>query len=301
MPREISNPDPRESDHRDSKVFQPFPAELQPEDSSRDLQHAVSERLSLPRLRPEPLDLPRAYCYSNRVYLLRESELRALAEIGTFRAIAARDLAQLGYGGDSKRMERDIRHLREGGLVSEKVARADRTTTLRLLALTREGARLAKRSAVVSEDQTLFHGFVRLHEAKHDASLYRLYHSQAQRIESLGGRVTRVVLDLELQRNLNRELAALEPWPEERERIALRHGLAIVDEKIPIPDMRIEYDTAAMERGHLDVEIATRNYRPRELCEKARAGFSLYALPEDAACLRRVLDQYKIASGIVPL
>jgi hypothetical protein len=291
MPREISNPESRETNGRESRINRPFPAEPQPDDGQPTLERgAATERFLITRPRPEALDSPRAYYCANRVYLLRESELRTLAEIGTFRAVAAADLGGLGYGGDSKRMERDVRHLRNDGLVSLKVVRADRKSTLRLLALTREGASLVKRSALVSEDQTLFHGFVRLHEAKHDASLYRLYHAQAQRIESLGGRVTRIVLDHELQRNLNRELAALESWPEERERIAVRHGLAVVDEKIPVPDMRIEYDTAEMERRHLDVELATRNYRPQALSEKARAGFSLYALPEDAPRLRRVLD-----------
>lgn len=301
MPREISNPEPRESDVRVAKVCEAFPAEPQQEDGASNLERAVSRRLSLPRPGPETSDSHRACYCADRVYLLRESELQTLAEIGTFRAIAARDLGRLGYGGDCKRMERDLSHLRDSGLVSERVVLVDRTSTLRLLALTRDGARLARRSAVVSEEQTLFHGFIRLHEAKHDSSLYRVYHAQARRIESLGGCVTRVVLDLELQGNLNRELAALDPWAEERERIALRHGLAMVDERIPIPDMRIEYDTVEMEHGYLDVEMATRNYRPRELSEKARAGFSLYALPEDAAHLRRVLDEQKIAARIVSL
>ena len=302
MPREISNPDPRDSNEREFRITQPFSAEPQPEDSPRNLESAGdAERFPLPRHRPEALDPSRPYSCANRVYLLRESELRTLAEIGTFRALAAADLSRLAYGGNSQRMESDVRHLRDDGLVSEKVVRADRNSTLRLLALTREGARLVKQSAVVSEDQTLYHGFVKLHEVRHDASLYRLYHAHAERIESSGGRITRVVLDYELKRNLNRELATLESWQGERERIALRHGLVVVDEKIPVPDMRIEYDTAQMERGHLDVELATRNYRPRALSQKARAGFSLYALSEDAPRLRRVLDQRSITAPIVSL
>jgi hypothetical protein len=300
MPREIANPDPRESNERESRITPLLPVEPRPEDGPRNFERAAAaERLLTPR--PEAFDPPRAYDCANRVYLLRESELRTLAEVGTFRAVSAADLGRLGYGGDRRRMERDIRHLRDDGLVSEKVVRADRDSTIRLLALTREGARLAKRSGLLSAEQTLFYGFVKLHEAKHDAGLYRLYHAQAQRIESLGGRVTRVVLDYELKRDLNRELAALRSWPEERERIALRHGLAVVDEKIPVPDMRIEYDTAEMECGYVDVELATRNYRPRAVSEKARAGFSLYALPEDVPRLRRVLDQQNITARVVPL
>lgn len=303
MPREISNELPRDLEERESLTTRPFPSRpQQPADGRQNLGRAAgAERVSMPRPRPEALDTARAYYFADRVYLLRQSELRTLAEIGTFRAVAAADLGRLGYGGDSKRMEREVRHLRDEALVSEKVVPADRKSTMRLLTLTRKGARLAKRSAPISEDQMLFHGFVKPRDAKHDADLYRLYHAEARRILSSGGRVTRVVLDYELRRNLNRELGRLESWPEERERIALRHGLAVVDRKIPIPDMRIEFDTAEMHQGHVDVELATRNYRPRALSEKARAGFSLHALAEDAPRLRRVLDQQKIAVEIVPL
>jgi len=303
MPREISDDAPRDVNARESRTTRPFPTRSQdPRDGEPDLGRAAdAERFCLPRRRPEVLDTPRAYYVADRVYLLRESELRTLAEIGTFRAIAAADLGRLSYGGDAKRMEREIRHLRDDALVSEKVVRADRKSTMRLLTLTGKGARLARRSALLSEDQMLFHGFLKHREAKHDADLYRLYHAEARRIENSGGRVTRVVLDYELKRNLNRELARLALWPEEREQVALRHGLAVIDQKIPVPDMRIEYDTAEMEKGHRDVELATRNYRPRALSEKARAGFSLHALREDAPRLRRVLDQQKIAVEIFPL
>jgi hypothetical protein len=56
-----------------------------------------------------------------------------------------------------------------------------------------------------------------------------------------------------------------------------------------------------MERQHLDLELATRNYRPRALAEKAKAGFSLYARREDASRLRRVLDESEITARILSL
>jgi hypothetical protein len=254
--------------------------------------------------RPEALDSPRAHELGDRAYFLRESELHTLVEVGTFRAVVASDLARTSYGGDTQRMEREIRRLKEQSLVSEKVVRADRNHTIRLFALTKKGARLTRNSGVVPEDQVLYHGFVKPREAKHDADLYRLYHAQAERIEAAGGHVTRIVLDYELKRHLNRDLASLpleEQSDEARERIAERHGLSLVNEKIQVPDMRIEYDTAEMERKHLDLELATRNYRPRALAEKAKAGFSFYALREDASRLRRVLDEREITAEILSL
>ena len=64
---------------------------------------------------------------------------------------------------------------------------------------------------------------------------------------------------------------------------------------------RIEYDNAEMERSSLDLELATRNYRSRALAEKAIAGFSLYALREDASRIRRVLDDLEISTEIISL
>lgn len=277
---------------------------------SRDVEESPAnrqidtERPQLTQRKPEALDTPRAHYLGDRACLLRESELQTLVEVGTFRAVAAMDLASISYGGDTRRMEREIRRLEEQSLVSEKVLRADRNHLIRLFALTKEGARLARSSGVIPEDQVIYQGFVKPREAKHDAGLYRLYQAQAERIEAAGGRVARVILDYELKRNLNRELASVAPEErseEVRERIAERHGLSLVNGKIHVPDMRLDYDSAEMERKHMDLELATRNYRPRALEEKARAGFSLYALREDASRLRRILDEREITAEIFSL
>jgi hypothetical protein len=311
MPRDISSDDPRESNERESPSSnsrsKPRFAVAQgqsPAHRPSEAPYLDAERFAIAARRPETLETPRAHYLGDRAYFLRDSELRTLAEIGTFRAVAAADLARLGYGGDTQRMEREIRRLREQSLISEKVLPADRKHTIRIFALTKKGLRLARRYLGVPEEQLLFHGFVKPREAKHDANLYRLYQAEAKRITEAGGRVSRVVLDYELKRNLNRELASLpteERSEETRQSIAERHGLALVNGKIPVPDMRIEYDTAEMERKHLDLELATRNYRPRALAEKARAGFSLYALREDASRLRRVLDEREITAEILSL
>jgi len=281
-----------------------------PTEPSRDIEEPKADRQidtarpQITQRRPEALDTPRAHYLGDRACLLRESELQTLIEVGTFRAVAAIDLASISYGGDTRRMERDIRRLKEQSFVSEKVLRADRNHVIRLFALTKKGARLARSSGAVPEDQVIYHGFVKPREAKHDADLYRLYQAQVERIQAAGGRVVRVILDYELKCNLNRELASLAPEEqseEVRERIAERHGLSLVNGKIPVPDIRLEYDSAEMERKHLDLELATRNYRSRALVEKAKAGFSLYALREDAPRLRRILDEREITGEIFSL
>ncbi len=303
MSRDISSEDPREAQERNSgSATGRFSRESAPRQHRAQAEH--SDRPISTERKPEALDSPRAHYLGDRAYFLRESELKTLIEVGTFRAVAASDLARFAYGGDTQRMEREIRRLKDQSLVSEKTVREEKNQSIRLLALTRKGARLARSSGAAPEEQAIHHGFVKPREARHDAGLYRLYHAEAQRIEDAGGKLTRVVLDYELKRNLNRDLAAIpseELTDEMRDAIAKRHNLSVVDGKIPLPDMRIEYDTAEMERKHLDLELATRNYRPRALAQKAKAGFSLYAPRADASRLRRVFDEREITAEILSL
>ena len=64
--------------------------------------------------------------------------------------------------------------------------------------------------------------------------------------------------------------------------IAERHGLRVVRGTIPVPDLRIEYETADGEPARLDLELATEHYRFRNIAQKVRAGFSIYARSQDA-------------------
>lgn len=293
--RRLSSPFDSES-HVGARSMQPV--KIGPDDSRAAGRLTRNERV------PEALDSLRAHYMRDRTYFLRDSELETLAEVGRFRVIAAPDLARVSYGGDAERMEREIRRLKQQSLLAEKRLPAGQKNATRLFALTKRGARLVRKSGRVPAWQAIYHGFAKPREAKHDADLYRLYQVEVERIESTGGRATRVVLDYEIKRNLNRDLAALEEearTAEALEQIAERHGLSVVDGKIPVPDMRVEYDTSDRERQHVDLELSTRNYRPRALGEKAKAGFSLYARREDTSRLRRVLDESEITARILSL
>jgi len=308
--------DPFSSDPRDDRGSQDSPTDTR--SGTTRLGTSRNPKPTLPEIfreseRPQSLDVPqeieghdsgRTHYLGDRSYFLRESELRTLSELGTFRAISARDLARISYGGDARKMEREIRRLKENSLLSEKKIEGERGRTIRLFALTKKGARLVRTSGAVPDEQAIYHGFVKPREAKHDADLYALYHAEIERIKQAGGRPIRVLLDFELKRRVNRDLAAAssrEITPGVRAEIAERHGLAVVGGRIALPDLRIEYDSAEMERKHVDLELATRSYRPRMLAAKAKAGFSLYARREDASRLRRVLDQREITAEILSL
>jgi hypothetical protein len=253
---------------------------------------------------PEREESPRAYSLRERTFLLRSSELHALGELGKFRVIAAADLARHAYAGDAPRMERDLHHLQRQALVSERTLEISGKKTLRAITLTKAGRRLLKQTGHLPEEQAVYHGLVKPREAKHDADLYRLYYKEAARIERDGGKLLRVILDFELKRNLNRGRVALGPEktnPDELTRLAEGHGLSVVDGKTPVPDLRIEYQTAEGELRHVDLELATRHYRPQGLAAKARAGLSLYSFREDVSRLRRILDDREITAGILAL
>lgn len=230
--------------------------------------------------------------------------MHSLKEIGKFRVILVSDLAKYAYGGDRERMEKDIRALERQSLLRDKTLEISQKKTLRVVTLTKVGHRLLKNANQLPDDQPIYHGLVKPREVKHDADLYRLYQKEAARIERAGGRPVRVLLDFELKRNLNRDLALLGPEKDDQDRknqIAEKHSLQLVNGKIPVPDLRIEYETPELELRHVDLELVTRDYRPRAMAEKASAGFSLYGRSEDTSRLRRVLDEREITARILTL
>jgi hypothetical protein len=254
--------------------------------------------------RDERSDSPRAYYVRDRTYLLRNSEMHSLTEIGKFRVIAVSDLAKYAYDGNRDRMEKDIRALARQSLVRDNTLEISRKKTLRVVTLTKAGHRVLKNTNQVADDQPIYHGLVKPRKVKHDADLYRLYQKEVARIERGGGRPVRVLLDYELKRNLNHDLALLGPEQDDLDRkgeVAEKHGLQLVDGKIPVPDLRVEYETPELELRHVDLELATRDYRPRAMAAKAAAGFSMYARSEDASRLRRVLDEREITAEILTL
>jgi hypothetical protein len=239
-----------------------------------------------------------------REYSLRNSEVRTLTDVGKFRVVPTDDLARFGYQGDQAHMEADIKTLRTHGLVEQRTIEGHFSYSTKVLTLTKEGQRLLKRAQLVSSQQATYHGLVKPKEARHDAELYRLYQKVAKEIERSGGKVRRVILDLELKKDLYQAFSRMRPDRDpacERISIASQFDLKVVGDKIPIPDLRIEYEDECRDVHRLDLEVATRDYRPQGLGEKAKAGFHVFARQQDHDRLRRVLDSQEITSRIFAL
>jgi hypothetical protein len=275
--------------------------------SQRDREHGQGERDMGSDSRRSNRSAGRSrmiYRGRDREYSLRASEVRTLTDIGKFRLVSADDLAHFGYQGNRAQMEGEVRNLTRQGLVESRTIEGHSSYSTKVLTLTKDGQSLLKRTELVSSRQATYHGLVKPKEARHDADLYRLYQKVSREIERSGGKVRRVVLDFELKKDLYQALSRMRPDKDpryERIFIANQFDLKVVDGKIPIPDLRIEYEDDCRDVRRLDLEIATRDYRPQGLSEKSKAGFHMFARQQDHAKLRRVLDTQEITARIFSL
>ena len=119
-------------------------------------------------------------------------------------------------------------------------------------------------------------------------------------------KVQRMILDFELKQSVNRKLAKLQSLPAseqtEREReIAEENTLPIVNGKVALPDLRLEYEGPNQELDKVDLELVTGDYHAQGLAAKAQTGFAMYALPEDAARLRPAMSDPEIMLDILSL
>jgi hypothetical protein len=246
------------------------------------------------------------YADRDRTYALRRSEIHALTEVGKFRVVGVDDLATFVYNGDRERMRSDLRNLSRQGLIEHRGTSPLKKESRRVLTPTERGERLIRRHGFVPEDQAIYSGLVKPKEAEHDTDLYRMYHKAAVEIERKGGKVLGVQLDYELKEKLYERLGRAQARGEGetqrlKETFARDLQLPVVHGKVSFPDLRIEYATQENEIARLDLELATRHYHAGHIAEKARAGFQLYARPQDTAGLRRVRDEHEITAAILSL
>ena len=245
--------------------------------------------------------------HRDRVLTLSDAQLETMRDIGRFRTVGEDDLLRFRYEGNARKFYRDYLNLKSQGLVERRTISVGKTCKpLPVYTLTRDGKKTLKSAGLDRSNQALYAGFVKPREAPHDAGIYRMFQAEASRIEARGGRIDRVVLDFELKKKVYAELAkahnlgALE-YAERKSRIAAAHSLAVVDGKIPLPDLRIEYETADGEQACVDLELASEHYHCGQLSEKARAGFKMYGFTSTSRGSRAEWEGREITAGILSL
>jgi hypothetical protein len=249
----------------------------------------------------------RQFIDRDRVFHLSDAELQTMRDIGRFRTIGEDDLLRFRYEGNRNPLERDYLNLKAQGLVERRtVSVGQGRKPLPVYTLTRDGQRTLKRAGLDRTDQAVYAGFVKPREAAHNAGIYRMFQAEAARIEAEGSRVDRVVLDFELMKKVYSELGKARHlgalgYAERQGQIAAAFGLTVVDGKIPLPDLRIEYQTAQGEPARVDLELATEHYHRGQISAKARAGFKMYRFISTSRGSRAEWEGRELADGILSL
>jgi hypothetical protein len=232
----------------------------------------------------------------DRAYRISGRERALMTELGRFRTVAVTDLAEYRYGHHTRRLREDVANLKDQKLIRQRrVMFGKGREKFSVLVLTKEGKRVVEQEEPNPSEQTFYAGFVKPHEVAHDAAIYRMYQVEAAMIEKQGGTVRRVVLDYELKRNvyspLGRARHQLPPlqFAQRQAEVAAVNGLKVIEGKIPLPDLRIEYETAEGELAKADLELATEHYHGAHVAGKLNAGFKTYADRATAARLNAAL------------
>ena len=235
------------------------------------------------------------------------AERQTMQEIGRFRTIALQDLARYRYRGDTAQMGQDLRNLTAQGLIQRHSVWVGRKQgKLAVVVLTPSGKDALERDHESASQQATYAGFVKPAEVAHDAAIYRMYQAEANRIERDGGQIRRIVLDYELKRSVYSPLAKAKGLPpldyaRRQAQVAQANGLKVVKGKIPLPDLRIEYETRDGQAARVDLELATEHYHGSHVSEKAEAGFKIYAASATAARLSAALEEREITAAILSL
>jgi hypothetical protein len=198
------------------------PRQSAPPEPSRELGQGSDPQKDgrlTPNRAPEPTQARSAepreiFEVRGKTYRLRSSEIQTLTELGKFRAVATKDLQEFAYQGDKDRTRADVQNLIRHGLIAEKKIPHPETSPRRLLTLTKQGHLFLTVTKSVPKNQAIHYGFTKPREAHHDADLYRMYYTAADKIECQGGRNLRVILDYELKKRVYHDLAKLGPYRE---------------------------------------------------------------------------------------
>jgi hypothetical protein len=246
---------------------------------------------------------------------LRDEERKVLADVGRFRVVSTRDLAERIYANRRSKMERDLAFLRQKGLVqvdavnARRDGRGGKVERIEVVTLTRAGRNAAGQVSELPQDQRLYAGLVKPREVEHDAQIYRAYAKEAEHIEQKGGTNLRVQLDFELKSQVQKAIYAERKADPERDmaeikqQVAQQFELPYVNGGIQIPDARIQYDLDQGSRtGHEDIEVLTAAYSPGHLRAKAQAGFRAYASSSDRATITaKIEDDHRMMANILEL
>ena len=210
---------------------------------------------------------------------------RALADVGMYRNVSFRDLADSHFGGHRYTTRRAVNRWIKEGAMREHEAEGPRGGKYKVLTLTRDGASQARRLAErhgLDKDQQTWNGLVKRGELHHDTAVYRAAQKENSHLMERGAVVKRVRIDAELKRQVARAAESArarggkEAADEARRTAAAELGLPVKDGRVMYPDAQLEYRDVEGRTGRVNVEVGTEHYRTDAIVSKAAAGFQMH-------------------------
>ena len=202
---------------------------------------------------------------------------RAVADVGMYRNVAYRDLAEAHFEGHPYAARRAVDQMVRAGHVREHNAEGPQGGTYKVLTLTPQGVERAER---VAHDQGLdsrqkaWSGLVKPGELQHDVAVFRAARIEQAKLLEQGAVLKRIRIEAELKREIAR--ATESARAREGKEAAEALGLPVKDGRVEYPDAQLEYIDSEGRGGRVNVEIATEHYSAKSIGAKAAAGFAVH-------------------------
>ena len=211
---------------------------------------------------------------------------RAVADVGMYRNVAYRDLADAHFEGHPYAARRGVDQMVRAGHVREHIAEgAQGGGTYKVLTLTPQGIERAERVARdqgLDSEQKAWSGLVKPGELRHDVAVFRAARIEQVKLLEQGAVIKRVRIDAELKREIARATESARAREGKEAADAARFeaaealGLPVKDGRVEYPDAQLEYSDSDGRSGRVNVEIATEHYSAKSIGAKAAAGFAVH-------------------------
>ena len=210
---------------------------------------------------------------------------RAVADIGVYRSVATRDLAEAHFEGHPFAARRAVERMVRAGHVQEHTACGPQGGAFKVLTLTERGVERAERVAReqgLDKEQKAWSGLVKPNELQHDVAVFRAAKDELARLFERGAVLKRIRIDAELKGEIARRTERARARGGKAAADAARFeaaaelGLPIKDGRVQVPDAQLEYSDIEGRSGRVNVEIATEHYRAKSIAAKAAAGFAVH-------------------------
>ena len=210
---------------------------------------------------------------------------RAVTDVGMYRNVAYRDLAEAHFEGHPYAARRAVDRMVRAGHVREHTAKGPQGGDYKVLTLTERGVERAERIARdqgLDKKQKAWSGLVKPGELQHDVAVFRAARIEQAKLLEQGAVLKRIRIEAELKREIARATESARAREGKEAADAARFeaaealGLPVKDGRVEVPDAQLEYTDSEGRSGRVNVEIATEHYSAKSIGAKAAAGFAVH-------------------------